>query len=77
MQKSVGCPGYDGEALVLEFEDCGIPLNYHCNSVVTHMLDYAIIVSEIELQSRYYNHFRTNTLGKDGNFLIPLTYELN
>ena len=27
-------------------------------------MDYEIVVREFELQSRYYVHFRTNTLGK-------------
>ena len=30
-------------------------------------------VKEFEFQSRYYVHFRTNTLGKDLNLLIRLT----
>ena len=33
-------------------------------------LDHGIIVSEFELQTRYYVHFRTNTLGKGMNPLI-------
>ena len=33
-------------------------------------LDGGIVVSEFELQSRYYVHFRTNTLGKGMNPLI-------
>ena len=32
--------------------------------------DFALEVSEFELQSRYYAHFRTNALGKDMNPLI-------
>ena len=40
---------------------------------VTTMMDYDIIVSEFELQSHYYVHFRTNTLGKEMNILIPPT----
>ena len=32
--------------------------------------DCGIVVNEIELQSRYYVHFRTNTLGKGMNSLI-------
>ena len=31
---------------------------------------YQTVVSEFVLQSRYYVHFRTNTLGKDMNPLI-------
>ena len=33
-------------------------------------LAYGIIVSEFELQSRYYVHFQTNTLEKGMNLLI-------
>ena len=33
-------------------------------------MDYEIVVSEFELQSRYYVHFRANTLGKGMNPLI-------
>ena len=33
-------------------------------------LDSGIVVSEFELQSYYYDHFRTNTLGKGMNPLI-------
>ena len=33
-------------------------------------LDCGIVESEFELQSRYYFHFRTNTLGKGMNPLI-------
>ena len=39
--------------------------------VVTNVLDYDIVVSEFELQSRYYVHFRTNTLRKDIDFITP------
>ena len=33
------------------------------SGVVAYMLDYDIVVSEFELQSRYYVLFRTNILG--------------
>ena len=33
-------------------------------------MDYRIVVSEFELQLRYYVHFRANTLGKGMNLLI-------
>ena len=33
-------------------------------------LNYGITVREFELQSRYYVHFRTNTLEKDMKFFI-------
>ena len=35
-----------------------------------------IVVSEFELQSRFYVHFRTNTLRKGMNFLILLLFFL-
>ena len=38
--------------------------------VMAKVLDYGIIVSEFELQSCDYIHFRTNTLGKGMNPLI-------
>ena len=34
------------------------------------MMDGGIVVSEFELKSRYYVHFRTNTLGKGMNPII-------
>ena len=36
-----------------------------------------VLESEFELQSRYYVHFWTNTLEKDINFIISLSYGLN
>ena len=33
-------------------------------------MDCGIVVREFELQSRYYAHFQTNTLGKGMNLLI-------
>ena len=38
--------------------------------VMVKAMDCGIVVSEFELQSRYYVHFRTNTLGKGMNPLI-------
>ena len=35
------------------------------------LLDYDIVVNELEMQSLYYVHFQTNTLGKGMNPLIP------
>ena len=36
-------------------------------------MDCGIVVNEFELQSRYYVHFRTNTLGKGMNpFISPV-----
>ena len=38
--------------------------------VIVKKMDCGIIVSEFVLQSRYYVHFQTNTLGKGMNPLI-------
>ena len=38
--------------------------------VMVKAMDCGLVVSEFELQSRYYVHFRANTLGKDTNPLI-------
>ena len=38
--------------------------------VVVNFLGWDIVVSEFKLQSRYYVHFRTNTLGKGTNTII-------
>ena len=38
--------------------------------VMVKVMDCGIVVSEFELQSRYYVHFRANTLGKGMNPLI-------
>ena len=37
---------------------------------MVNALEYKIVVSKFELQSRYYVHFRTNTFGKGMNLLI-------
>ena len=39
--------------------------------VMVKAIDCEIVVSEFELQSRYYVHFRANTLGKGMNPHIP------
>ena len=39
--------------------------------VMVKAMDCGIVVSELELQSRYYVHFRANTFGKGMNPLIP------
>ena len=44
---------------------------YPCGVMVKAM-DCRIVVSEFKLQSRYYVHFQTNTLGKGINPLILL-----
>ena len=40
------------------------------SGVMVKVMDYGIVVSEFELQSRYYIHFWPNTLGKGMNPLI-------
>ena len=40
--------------------------------VIVKAMDCGIVVSELVLQSRYYVHFRANTLGKGMNPLILL-----
>ena len=40
--------------------------------VMVKAMDCGIVVREFVLQSRYYVHFRANTLGKGMNSLIPL-----
>ena len=40
--------------------------------VMVKAMDYEIVISEFELQSRYYVHFRANTLMKGMNPLILL-----
>ena len=39
------------------------------SSIMTNVVDCLF-----KLQSRYYVHFRTNTLGKDINLFFPPTY---
>ena len=41
------------------------------NGVVASALDCDIVVSDFDLQSRYYVHFQTNTPGKGMNVLFP------
>ena len=40
------------------------------SGVMVKAMNYGIVVREFVLQSRYYVHFRANTLGKDMNPLI-------
>ena len=40
------------------------------HGVMVKAMDCRIVVSEFKLQSGYYIHFRTNTLGKGMNLLI-------
>ena len=46
-------------------------------SKITEKIVYEIVAREFEFQSRYYVHFRTNTLGKGMNPLILPSYGLN
>ncbi len=45
--------------------------NFITRGVVSNMVDCDIVVSEFKLQLRYYVHFRTNTLEKSMNTVIP------
>ena len=45
--------------------------------VMVKSLDNGIVVSKFKLQSFYYVHFRTNTLGKGMYPLILASYGLN
>ena len=58
-------------------DDCsGYPLEIvrGCpRSVMVKVMDWGLVVSEFVLQSRYYVHFRANTLGKGMN---PLSSQL-
>ena len=45
---------------------------YCVKGIVAGVLDCDIVVSELELQSYYYVHFWTHTLGINMKFLIPL-----
>ena len=45
--------------------------------ILVNMLDYNITVSEFELQSCYYVHFQTNTIGKGIQSPYPSSYGLN
>ena len=44
--------------------------NYSSGVLVVKAIDCGIVVREFVLQSRYYVHFRANTLGKGMNPLI-------
>ena len=58
---------YDSSCYVEEFADSdpGCPCG-----VIVKAIDCRIVVREFVLQSRYYVHFRANTLGKGMNPLI-------
>ena len=45
--------------------------------VMVKAMDCETVVSEFVLQSRYYVHFRENTLGKGMNPTYPPSYGLN
>ena len=45
--------------------------------VMVKAMDCGIVVREFVLQSRYYVHFRANTLGKGMNPPYPPSYGLN
>ena len=43
---------------------------WYPRGIMVKAMDCRIVISEFELKSRYYVHFRTNTLGKGMNPLI-------
>ena len=45
--------------------------------VVTNVLDYVIVVSVFEFQSRYYVHYQNNTLKKSICLFNSLKYYVN
>ena len=47
---------------------------YHSRGVMVKAMDCGFVVREFVLQSRYYVHFRENTLGKGMNPLTPSSY---
>ena len=49
----------------------------HCRGVMVKSMDCGIVVSEFVLQSRYYVHFRANTLGESYEPPYPPSYGLN
>ena len=58
--------------------DKRIELSRECpRGVMVKAMDCRIVVREFVLQSRYYIHFRANTLGKGMNPTYPPSYGLN
>ena len=53
---------------ILNYLDGGFP-----RGVMVKTMDRGIVVSEFVLQSRYFVHFRANTLGKVMNPPYPLS----
>ena len=57
--------------------DTDLPCRESSRGVVANALNSNIGVSEFELQSRYYVHLRTNTLGKGMNTInLPAVGEM-
>ena len=67
ISKTVLRKGYLSRATLL------LMFTVHNNGVMVKAMHCGIVVSEFELQSRYYNHFQTNTLGKG---ITPLSSKL-
>ena len=57
--------------LGIRFEDFTVVYEGSPHGVMANVLGHDIVVSEFELQSCYYVKFRSYTLGKDMNHLIP------
>ena len=64
---------YIGFIYSTNYKSSSARLNRGClRGVMVKAMDYGIVVSEFELQSCYYVHFWTNTLGKSMNpFILP------
>ena len=59
--------------LMIYYRDKKLNISWGCpRGVMIKVMDCRIVISEFVLQSRYYVHFRTNTLGKGMNPLILL-----
>ena len=61
---------------VVTFEKTLVFQRGDLRGVVANMLDCDIPGSEFKLQSHYYIHFWTNTLGKDMNLTFPTPHQL-
>ena len=63
--------------LLLSSLSFSAPFYYYLHQNYIKAMDCGIVVCEFVLQSRYYVHFRANTLGKGINPSYPPSYGLN
>ena len=59
-----------GANLNIFWQNTGLCSTFHTRGVMVKAMNCGIVVREFVLQSRYYVHFRANTLGKGMNPLI-------